>query len=80
MLLAQMVVGWILWDRKCETVYRGRIYTQLPDAEKVRAGIVWHSRERYELRQCLLGGVEQEPKKYGTAYGTENHSTPHDSP
>jgi hypothetical protein len=57
MIVAQEIIGYIVWDRKLHTIYRGRVYDMLPDAQKVRDGVVWYSRDRYEVRGIVLSEV-----------------------
>lgn len=52
--VAMKVAGYLVWDEKYETAYRGRLYSTLPDAQTVLGGIVWHSRNRYAIRAVLL--------------------------
>jgi hypothetical protein len=54
--LAQELVGYVVWDKRGSTIYRGRVYWSLPAAQKVRDGVVWHARDSYEVRGILLDG------------------------
>lgn len=55
--IAQEIIGYVVWDKRRHTIYRGRVYSMLPDAQKVRDGVVWHSRGRYEVRGIVLSEV-----------------------
>lgn len=57
MIVAQEIIGYVVWDKQLHTIYRGRVYSMLPDARKVRDAVVWHSRERYEVRGIVLSEV-----------------------
>jgi hypothetical protein len=48
-------IGYVVWDRQYGLTYRGHVYEDAEKAAKVLAGIVWHSRARYEVRPICLG-------------------------
>lgn len=49
--------GYALFDVRYGTFYRGHVYSNWTDARKAFEGIVWHSRERYEVRPVMVGAA-----------------------
>lgn len=53
--------GYVLHHRRLGSLFKNRIYSNWADARKAMEGIVWHSREAWEVRPVMVGsfrGVE----------------------
>lgn len=55
------ILGYILYCEKYDVVYKSRIYGSEPAALKALAGVVWHNRSDYAIRQVTIIGWKNVP-------------------